>query len=374
MKCFVIFVVLAALAMSLPATDVAADPSLAGQAVLVSGNLSGSLIPEGSKERIPPNVQLTIAGGQLTISWDAEPGATTYKVYSSAQPDGGFAEDLGGTFASHSWSAPVGASVRFYYVTTITGGVIDSLVFLEGGTFNNNYCNVTISSFYLDRYETTQGDYLTVMGANPASGHGEGFNYPVYNVSWWDAVVYCNRRSMLEGLTPCYTYPGFGSDPDGWPPQYYYLLLPCDLGCNWNANGYRLPTEMEWVFAARGGNLANGYLYSGSPTIDNVAWYVDNSGGNSHAVGTKNWNELTLFDMSGNVWEWVWDTYGTLPITDVTDPTGPSYGTSSLLRGGAYNQSASNCQVQNHIRNSQNGFLPQSAGGFRVARRIPAGK
>jgi len=121
---------------------------------------------------------------------------------------------------------------------------------------------------------------------------------------------------------------------------------------NWTANGYRLPTETEWEFAAKGGTLAQPtpYTYSGSNTIDNVAWYSSNSGTTTYTVGQKSANELGIYDMSGNVWEWCWDWYdnssGAYPFGGTTDPKGPSTSqTYRLLRGGSFGVSEFYCRV-----------------------------
>jgi formylglycine-generating enzyme required for sulfatase activity len=155
----------------------------------------------------------------------------------------------------------------------------------------------------MGKYEVTQAEYQSVMGNNPSNFKGD--NLPVKRVSWLEAVEYCNRLSLKEGLTPCYR----GSVND--------------ISCNWNADGYRLPTGAEWEYAAKEGN--QGYLtyeYAGSNTVDAVGWYDGNSGGRTHPVGGKAPNSLGLYDMRGNVWEWCWDWYGVYTAGAQTDSRG----------------------------------------------------
>jgi len=201
-----------------------------------------------------------------------------------------------------------------------------NFVRVEGGTFqmgtpsggkNNErpVHTVTVKSFYIGRYEVTQKEWYEVMWNNPSEFKGE--NLPVEKVSWFDAIEYCNRRSIREGLTPAYS--GSGDN----------------ITCDWNANGYRLPTEAEWEYAAKGGNGSPGnYTYSGSNTIGDVAWYGDNSGGRTHPVGTKAANSLGIHDMSGNVYEWCWDRYGGYSSGSQNDPRGASSGADRVVRGG----------------------------------------
>ena len=169
-------------------------------------------------------------------------------------------------------------------------------------------------------------------------------------MSWYDAVNYCNWRSKKEGLTPCYTING------------------TNVRCNFKANGYRLPTEAEWEYAARGGNKSKGYEYSGSSDPRDVGWYSSNSGSKTHPAGEKKANELGLHDMSGNVWEWCWDWYEKeyYRKSPKENPVGPSLGQSRVLRGGSWGNDVS------IVRCSLRGYnIPSFAGGglgFRIAR------
>ncbi len=244
-----------------------------------------------------------------------------------------------------------------------------NFVFVQGGTFNNGTSDVTISSFYIDKYEVTQASYQAVMGTNP-SYFGGNPNRPVERVSWFKAIEYCNRRSVLEGLTPCYSYSAYGTNPDDWPSGWNTNSdNHTNVSCNWTANGYRLPTEMEWMFAAKGGNQSQGYTYSGSNTIADVAWYYYNSGSRTHNVGEKTANELGTFDMSGNVWEWVWDIYGSYPSGSQNNPTGASSGSGRVKRGGSWVSSANDCTVS--FRFSNDATNSNYHIGFRCVRVSP---
>jgi len=202
------------------------------------------------------------------------------------------------------------------------------MIYVAGGTFmmgsNDGEANekpvhkVTVSSFYIGKREVTQREWQDVMGSN--SSYFKGDDLPVELVSWYDAVDYCNKRSIKDGLTPCYS--GSGSS----------------ISCNWNANGYRLPTEAEWEYAARGGNKSKGYKYSGSDDLGSVAWFKSNSGDTTQSVGTKQPNELGIYDMSGNVWEWCWDWFdeGYYSRSQSSDPIEVGSKLYRVVRGGSW--------------------------------------
>lgn len=181
----------------------------------------------------------------------------------------------------------------------------DWMVFVKGGTFKmidlvdihggssqgkRSTRTVTLSDFYIAKYEVTQEFWESVMGNNPSMFVGS--KLPIENITWVDAIQFCNYLSEKEGLTPVYTGSGF------------------NIRCNFKANGYRLPTYAEWEYAARGGQFSKKYKYSGSNEPDKIGWFSDNSNERTHDVGTKLPNELGLYDMNGNVYEWCWDFLG----------------------------------------------------------------
>ena len=185
------------------------------------------------------------------------------------------------------------------------------------------------------------------MGNNPSNFKGN--NLPVEQVSWFDAIEYCNKLSLKEGLTPCYR----GSEDA--------------ITCDWNANGYRLPTEAEWEFAAKGGTKDYlTYVNAGSNNADAVAWFEVNSGKKTHPVGTKAPNSLGIHDMSGNVWEWCWDWYGNYSNAAQTDPLGASSGSNRVDRGGSWFASAQ--VVRSAVRDGVTPTYRDSHLGFRIVR------
>jgi formylglycine-generating enzyme required for sulfatase activity len=198
--------------------------------------------------------------------------------------------------------------------------------------------------------------------------------HPVIYMSWYDAIEYCNWLSKKEGLTQCYTINKQNKDPNN---QSEYDKQKWIVTCNFKANGYRLPTEAEWEYAARGGNKSKGFKYSGSDNIDEVGWYgAYNNNGNrtqydgTAEVGLKLANELGIYDMSGNVHEWVWDWYGEKYYIrlEKSNPKGETVGSYRGLRGGSWYFDSEYCRVA--FRSDGNPFRGINDMGFRLLRTI----
>lgn len=325
-----------------------------------------------------PELNLQIqqeAANAVRLSWAADPQAAGYYLYRADQPlppgDSGWGLPDFVTVTS-TWFY-VSEPAEFYYVTAVVPPPPE-FILVPGSTFSPtpDY-TVTLSPFLMDRYEVTQGSFQSLMGWLPSNlSWGSGPDHPVYYCSWFNAIEYCNRRSIAEGLTPCYSYGSYGTDPNAWPAGWNtawanHALVVCDFA----ALGYRLPTEMEWMFAAVGGNLSQGYDYSGGDVLGLVGWYRDNTSV-SHIGGLKQPNELGFCDLSGNVYEWCWDRFDfnnqDYPSGSATDPTGPETGNGRRLRGGAWGSYDYQCTVEYRSSGFANSAGQQN--GFRLVRRM----
>ena len=176
---------------------------------------------------------------------------------------------------------------------------------------------VTLRTFAISRFEITQTQWMDVMGNNPSGFIGDG-NLPVERITWYEVLEFCNALSQKAGWTSCYTING------------------TKVSCNFNADGYRLPTEAEWEYAVKGGNRSKGYRYSGGNDIDEVAWYYPNANNMTHPVGGKKANELGLYDMIGNVWEYCWDWWGMYLENPVQDLEGAEQGSFKIVRSSSW--------------------------------------
>jgi formylglycine-generating enzyme required for sulfatase activity len=242
--------------------------------------------------------------------------------------------------------------------------------------------SVTLTGFYMGKYAVTQEQYLAVMGVNPSFFNGvpgvpEGSTRdtgtppgevqekrPVERVTWFDAVEFCNKLSILEGLTPAYAISDIIRHEDGF-------IIAATVAVNWNANGYRLPTESEWEYACRAGTTTAYSFGDDAAQLGEYAWFSGNSNTDdttikSHQVGLKKPNEWGLYDMHGNVWEWVWDWWASYTAEAKTDPRGPGTGTYRVERGGSWHLVARHLRSANRSGNGPSSRF--SSLGFRVVR------
>ena len=248
-----------------------------------------------------------------------------------------FTQGRTGKFTLPTEDSFTGWEKEYHHIIVVVNGISFKMIRIEAGTFTMGATEeqtgasdnespahqVTLTKdFYIGETEVTQALWYAVMGQKPtADGSawdysvGLGDNYPAYYISWNDCQEFISKLNQLTGLT------------------------------------FHLPTEAEWEYAARGGNIVTTHtLYSGSNTIDDVAWYTSNSSSSTHPVAGKAANVLGLYDMSGNVWEWCNDWYGSYSSGAQTDPTGPASGTYRVLRGGSWYHSATNCRVAKRSR------------------------
>jgi uncharacterized protein (TIGR02145 family) len=303
-----------------------------------TGKLQFTVQPLDAKVTLSRNGQTIKSWSGMQYLKDLPVGSYTLKATASGYASGEKQITIGeNQTATIDLKLPKGAAAMI-----TTAGI--EMVLVKGGTFtmgNNSgdsdekpLHRVTLSDFYIGKYEVTQKQWREIMGNNPSDFKSD--ERPVENVSWNAVQDFIRKLNTKTGQS------------------------------------YRLPTEAEWEYAARGGQLSRGYTYSGSNDIDAVAWYGENNGNKTHYVGRKQANELGLHDMSGNVWEWCKDWYGNYFSGSETNPTGPAMGSIRVGRGGGWFISAGNCRVAN-----RDGFNPSSYYnylGFRLVLVPEKGK
>jgi len=279
------------------------------------------------------------------------------------------------------------ASVTANITAPIPASIMD-MVQLTGGTFTigspstelGRYGStevqksITLSAFKINKYQVTQEQYQQVMGTNPSNfksavtnESGTPGKLPVENVTWFDAVEFCNKLSEMEGLDKVYTW------TSRTPATGYPITNLANITADFNKNGYRLPTDAQWEYACRAGTTTafnNGNNdYSDADLVKAVAWYDSNSGSKTHQVGQKAPNEWGLYDMHGNVREWCWDWFTNSYTTITTDPTGPASsvsGAGRVNRGGSWDDG--NRDLRSACRNDEAPRNKSYEIGFRVVR------
>jgi formylglycine-generating enzyme required for sulfatase activity len=305
---------------------------------------SRQVLTSGSSETVPDQSEFSAALINC-LRKNSSPLLDPLGIYNDVRLSVGKTTPLYGTLNASNHQE--GATFLFFrrQVSAVIqpAPVPDNMVRINGGTFTMGspanepersadevQHQVTVSSFYMGKYEVTQREYQEVMGTNPS--YFKGDNLPVENVSWYDAVEYCNKRSQREGLTAVYTINKNQRDPNNYSD---YDDEKWTVTWNRNANGYRLPTEAEWEYACRAGTTTP--FSTGNNITTNQANY--GNGGlplmeKTMAVGSFLLNAWGLYDMHGNVWEWCWDWFGEYSSRSQTDPVGVVSGDVRVLRGG----------------------------------------
>ena len=237
---------------------------------------------------------------------------------------------------------------------------MNKFVKVDGGTFvrKSDYqvkdglsfseITVKVNDFFIDDFVVTQGDWNQIMDYNPS--YFKNDDLPVECVGWHEAVLFCNKKSEKDGLRPCYTIDGE------------------HVECDFSANGYRLPTDAEWEFAAIGGTKSKGYRYAGSDSLDEVAWYSKNAGRTTHPRGQKLPNELGLYDMCGNVFEWCWDWWDKFDSDYMDNPTGPRTGKMKVVRGNNWVNGATTSELNRRVHRGVNAITHHQ--GFSLVRTV----
>jgi formylglycine-generating enzyme required for sulfatase activity len=360
---------------------------------------SGSFIPSVPALASPLNG----ATGQSTspaLIWNASSGATSYGVQVSALANFStlLVSHTGVTATQNGISGLAGGSTCYWRVnatdaagtsawsgiwsfTTQTISTVSGMAHIPGGTFQMGgtlYSSeqpihtVTVSDFYMDSTDVTQADFQALMGVNP-SYFNTGVSAPrrpVETVTWFDAVLYCNKRSKHDGKDTVYSFRAITKDS-------IWCTDLMNIAADFSKSGYRLPTEAEWEYACRAGSTTDyywGQSYPPQTTADTAqisthAWWYYNSPNSTQPVATKPPNALGLYDMSGNVWQWCNDWYGSYSSGSQTDPMGAASGSFRVLRGGSWYNSRG-VALRSAVRGGSLPYVRSGLnGGFRCVRR-----
>ena len=307
---------------------------------------------DGSKAGTSPDIFRKLIIGEHHVElradgYDTKQETVTIREGQTTQLSGQLERTQTASNTPASTSSLSNSTVQPFTVTGNGKTVTFTMLLVKAGTFQMGskigesdeqpVHSVTLTKdYYMGETEVTQALWYAVMGQKPTSDvsqweseDGLGDNYPAYYISYTDCQQFIAKLNQMTGQQ------------------------------------FRFPTEAEWEFAARGGNKSKGYPYAGSKTIDDVAWYHTNSNSSTHKVKTKKPNELGLYDMSGNVWEWCYDWYGSYPSATQTDPTGPDSGSERVNRGGSWSYSDWSCRAANRLSSTPSGRYDTL--GFRLA-------
>lgn len=320
----------------------------------------------------PNGGETFLAGSDTVITWEGITPAEMVKIeYTTNKGTNWILITDTATGLKYNWNVPITPSDEcIARVTTKLeyNYYDDDMVLIPAGSFimgstgasnpNDTWekptrkVNIT-RSFLMSKYEVIQKKYKEIMKTNPSPTIGDSL--PVEQVTWHEAVEYCNKLSELAGLQPCYK--GSGSN----------------IVCDFTSNGYRLPTEAEWEYACKAGSktdLWNGNLSTSGCSYDSklneIGWYCGNSNSRTHIIGQKKPNPFGLYDMNGNVCEWVWDWQANFSSNEESDPTGPTSGQNRIVKGGSWQNYAENCRSANR----HYGYSPDTRHvfGFRIVR------
>ena len=342
-----------------------------------------SATPQVPAPSAPTGVSAISGNAQVTVSWTAVSGATSYNLYwsttSGVTPSTG--TKITGVASPYTQTGLTNGTTYYYVVTAVTAGGESAasnqasatpqvptpsiqMVSIPAGSFNNGTSVVTLSAFHMSEYDITQSQYQAMTGTNPSyfSSNADAATCPVEQVTWYDAVEFCNKLSSSAGLTPVYTI-------TGRTPATGYPITSATVTADFTQNGYRLPTEAQWEYACRAGTTTTFFWgnTSGDPdaTTESYAWYASNSNNTTHGVGQKLPNPWGLYDIVGDVWQWCWDWFGTYPTGPQTNPIGPSSGTDRVIRGGSWYNSSGGLASAYRYYDDPN--YEYNTIGFRVA-------